>query len=102
MITFLAALAFICFWDTSLATRVSVGSFLFLMFVLVVILLYLDWEGHANDNDKSLLEHILPSGLKTALGRLREKWHPPKWNFTLHKRTRSSASSINSDNTMVG
>ena len=56
MITFLAALVFVFFDDTSVATRVSLGVVLGLLLSMVGLLLYLEREGTIS-NEGSYFRH---------------------------------------------
>lgn len=47
MITFLAAMVFVFFDKTNLATKVALGAILGVLVFLIVILLYMEWENDA-------------------------------------------------------
>lgn len=47
MITFLAAMVFVFFDKTNLATQIALGAILGVLALLIVILLYMEWEGQS-------------------------------------------------------
>lgn len=47
MITFLAAMVFVFFDKTNLATQIALGAILAVLALLIVILLYMEWEGQS-------------------------------------------------------
>ncbi|KAI0346505.1 hypothetical protein BDW22DRAFT_765350 [Trametopsis cervina] len=104
MLTFLVALMIVFFWQTSLATRVSLGAVLVFMFSLTAILLWLDWESHKEFPWKSMLYRICPSGLCTTVLHVRESWQVTS-RFRLRRKKGSSIGSdtstaVNSDRSL--
>ncbi|KAI0703722.1 hypothetical protein BC835DRAFT_1410458 [Cytidiella melzeri] len=100
MLTFLGALMIVFFWHTSVATRVSLGCILGILFFVTAILLWLDWEAHWDSREGSILYAICPSGLKNTVLNAKERWQT-SGGFRLKKRKSSSGSSVSDVSTVV-
>lgn len=103
MLVFLFAMMVVFFWQTDLATRLSLGLVLLILLSITVLLLWLDWGTHKPDErERSMLYSLCPSGLRNLILGVKEKWQAQCY-FQLRRRRDSSAASINSDtSTVVG
>ncbi|KAI0703727.1 hypothetical protein BC835DRAFT_1410463 [Cytidiella melzeri] len=97
MLTFLGALMIVFFWHTSIATRVSMGCIMGILFFVTVVLLWLDWEAHSDSRERSILYAICPSGLRSTMLGAKERWQARGF-FRLRS---SSGSSVSDTSTMI-
>ena len=71
MIAFLAALAYLSFDSTRLATKIAISIVLGLLGAVVALLVYLEYDGPGVDDDKS---HLRP--WIVLMGQMRRLWAP--------------------------
>ncbi|KAI0093584.1 hypothetical protein BDY19DRAFT_989148 [Irpex rosettiformis] len=98
ILTFLASLMVVFFWRTNLATRISLGTILTILFSITTLLLWFDWNSHSSspepyetpDLDRSILCSICPPGLRPFLFGVKERWQAQGFFKLIKRRKRSS------------
>jgi hypothetical protein len=84
------------FWNTSLPTRIVMGSILVVLFLVTAIMLMLDWNSHSDSPEKSILYTICPSGLRSVVLRVTERWQLSSRSSSASVMTASTDTAVSS------